>query len=71
MRSAVAGCVAKNPPLLAPSVFVSQVSVFTMIVVPWYPARRRISTPGLSAADCQSALKVDPGSASNVGPLVW
>ena len=50
MRWSVAGCVAKKPPPPAPSVFVIQVSAFTMIVLPWYPARFRISTPCLSAA---------------------
>src|SRR5213593_3970777 len=44
MRSAVAGCVAKNPPLSVPSIWLSHASVF-IIVSAGYPARLRTSTP--------------------------
>src|SRR5207249_8426606 len=48
IRSSVPGCVAKKPPPLAPSVWVSQVSVLIMTSLE-YPARLRMSTPWRSA----------------------
>lgn len=45
MRSVVAGCVAKKPPLLPPSVCISQVSVSAMTSRPGSPAFWRISAP--------------------------
>src|SRR6185295_2999558 len=39
IRSSVAGCVAKNPPLPAPSACISQVSVVAMTRLPSRPVR--------------------------------